>query len=132
MLLVRIDLPQSIGAERASIGEIVYQTLADMFNVALEWSKVFGKSLRWEDLGWLRSLTSLPLLLKEIQRSDDVRCARDYGSTAACAAARMWQKPWRWGPQRRGWAAHTRMHWPSVAPTAWWPNCGPYWPNWTY
>jgi len=34
MPLVRIDLPQSIGAEeRASIGEIVYQTLADVFNV---------------------------------------------------------------------------------------------------
>jgi len=34
MPLVRIDLPQSIGAEeRASIGEIVYQTLVDVFNV---------------------------------------------------------------------------------------------------
>jgi lactate 2-monooxygenase len=46
---------------------------------ALEWSKVFGTSLRWEDLGWLRSLTSLPLLLKGIQHPDDVRRARDYG-----------------------------------------------------
>ena len=34
MPLVRIDLPRSIGAEeRASIGEIVYQPLADVFNV---------------------------------------------------------------------------------------------------
>jgi phenylpyruvate tautomerase PptA (4-oxalocrotonate tautomerase family) len=34
MPLVRIDLPQSIGAEeRASIGGIVYQTLVDVFNV---------------------------------------------------------------------------------------------------
>jgi 4-oxalocrotonate tautomerase len=33
MPLVRIDLPQSIGAEeRASIGDIVYQTLVDVFN----------------------------------------------------------------------------------------------------
>jgi 4-oxalocrotonate tautomerase len=34
MPLVRIEMPQSIGAEdRASIGDIVYQTLADVFNV---------------------------------------------------------------------------------------------------
>jgi lactate 2-monooxygenase len=46
---------------------------------ALEWNKVWGNSLRWEDLGWLRSLTSLPMLLKGIQHPDDVRRARDYG-----------------------------------------------------
>ena len=46
---------------------------------ALEWAKVFGNSLRWEDLGWLRSLTKLPMLLKGIQHPDDVRKARDYG-----------------------------------------------------
>jgi lactate 2-monooxygenase len=46
---------------------------------ALEWAKVFGNSLRWEDLGWLRSLTKLPVLLKGIQHPDDVRKARDYG-----------------------------------------------------
>ena len=34
MPLVRIDLPRSIGAEeRASIGEIVYHTLVDVFKV---------------------------------------------------------------------------------------------------
>jgi isopentenyl diphosphate isomerase/L-lactate dehydrogenase-like FMN-dependent dehydrogenase len=46
---------------------------------ALEWVKVFGKGLRWVDLGWLRSLTTLPILLKGIQHPDDVRQARDYG-----------------------------------------------------
>jgi lactate 2-monooxygenase len=46
---------------------------------ALEWIKVWGNSLRWEDLDWLRSLTSLPILLKGIQHPDDVRRARDYG-----------------------------------------------------
>jgi lactate 2-monooxygenase len=45
----------------------------------LEWAKVFGNPLRWEDLRWLRSLTSLPILLKGIQHPDDVRKARDYG-----------------------------------------------------
>jgi isopentenyl diphosphate isomerase/L-lactate dehydrogenase-like FMN-dependent dehydrogenase len=46
---------------------------------ALEWIKVWGNSLRWQDLDWLRSLTSLPILLKGIQHPDDVRRARDYG-----------------------------------------------------
>ena len=45
----------------------------------LEWARVFGSPLRWEDLTWLRSLTSLPILLKGIQHPDDVRRARDYG-----------------------------------------------------
>jgi lactate 2-monooxygenase len=44
-----------------------------------EWAKVFGNPLRWEDLGWLRSLTKLPMLLKGIQHPDDVRKARDHG-----------------------------------------------------
>ena len=46
---------------------------------ALEWAKVFGLPVRWEDLGWLRSLTKLPMLLKGIQHPDDVRKARDHG-----------------------------------------------------
>jgi lactate 2-monooxygenase len=46
---------------------------------ALEWAKVFGNPLRWEDLRWLRPLTKLPMLLKGIQHPDDVRKARDYG-----------------------------------------------------
>jgi lactate 2-monooxygenase len=45
----------------------------------MEWANVFGNSLRWEDLGWLRSLTTLPMLLKGILHPDDVRRARDYG-----------------------------------------------------
>jgi lactate 2-monooxygenase len=46
---------------------------------AREWNKVWGNSLRWEDLTWLRSLTTLPILLKGIQHPDDVRRAKDYG-----------------------------------------------------
>jgi lactate 2-monooxygenase len=46
---------------------------------ALEWAKIFGNPLRWEDLNWLRPLTKLPMLLKGIQHPDDVRKARDYG-----------------------------------------------------
>ena len=51
----------------------------DIRAAAIEWFKVFANSLRWDDLGWLRSLTTLPILLKGIQHPDDVRKARDYG-----------------------------------------------------
>jgi lactate 2-monooxygenase len=44
-----------------------------------EWLKVWGNSLHWEDLDWLRPLTQLPLLLKGICHADDVRRARDHG-----------------------------------------------------
>ncbi|GGR87835.1 lactate 2-monooxygenase [Streptomyces aureoverticillatus] len=45
----------------------------------LHWASVFGKSLTWDDLTWLRSLTTLPLILKGICHPDDARRARDYG-----------------------------------------------------
>ena len=44
----------------------------------MEWANVFGNSLRG-DLGWLRSLTKLPILLKGILNPDDVHRARDHG-----------------------------------------------------
>lgn len=40
---------------------------------------IFGNPLRWEDLGWLRSLTKLPLILKGICHPDDARRAIDAG-----------------------------------------------------
>jgi lactate 2-monooxygenase len=44
------------------------------------WATIFGNQrLTWEDLGWLRSLTSLPLLLKGICAPEDVRQALDHG-----------------------------------------------------
>jgi lactate 2-monooxygenase len=51
----------------------------DPMAAALEWAKVFGNPLRWDDLSWLRPLTKLPMLLKGIQHPDDVRKARDHG-----------------------------------------------------
>lgn len=44
------------------------------------WASIFGnQSLSWADLPWLRSLTSLPLLLKGICAPDDARRAVDAG-----------------------------------------------------
>ncbi len=40
---------------------------------------VFGSPLSWDDLPWLRSLTTLPLLLKGLCHPEDVRRARDAG-----------------------------------------------------
>ncbi|WP_062346092.1 alpha-hydroxy-acid oxidizing protein [Herbidospora yilanensis] len=44
------------------------------------WARIFGNPLTWDDLPWLRSATSLPLLLKGICHPDDARRARDAGA----------------------------------------------------
>jgi lactate 2-monooxygenase len=46
----------------------------------LTWATIFGKPLTWDDLGWLRSLTDLPLVLKGICHPDDARRAVDAGA----------------------------------------------------
>lgn len=45
----------------------------------LEWARIFGNPLTWDDLGWLRSITDLPLVLKGICHPEDARRARDGG-----------------------------------------------------
>ncbi|MGO8950921.1 MAG: alpha-hydroxy acid oxidase [Ktedonobacterales bacterium] len=39
-------------------------------------------ALSWDDIAWLRSLTSLPLILKGLLRADDARVALEYGVAA--------------------------------------------------
>ncbi len=51
----------------------------DMAATVLLWSQLFGNPLTWDDLPWLRSLTTLPLLVKGICHPDDVRRAIDGG-----------------------------------------------------
>lgn len=46
------------------------------------WAATFGRVLTWADLPWLRSLTTLPLVLKGIQHPDDARRAADAGADA--------------------------------------------------
>ncbi|BBZ00493.1 alpha-hydroxy-acid oxidizing protein [Mycolicibacterium fallax] len=43
------------------------------------WASIFGRSLTWDDLVWLRELTALPLIVKGICHPDDARRAIDYG-----------------------------------------------------
>jgi isopentenyl diphosphate isomerase/L-lactate dehydrogenase-like FMN-dependent dehydrogenase len=45
----------------------------------LHWAGIFGNPLTWDDLPWLRSLTTLPLILKGLCHPDDVRRAADAG-----------------------------------------------------
>lgn len=46
------------------------------------WARLFGKVLTWDDIGWLRSLTKLPIVLKGICHPDDARRAVDAGIDA--------------------------------------------------
>ncbi len=46
------------------------------------WAATFGKVLTWDDMPWLRSLTTLPLILKGICHPDDARRAIDTGADA--------------------------------------------------
>ncbi|ANW66112.1 lactate 2-monooxygenase [Mycobacterium sp. djl-10] len=52
---------------------------ADPRSIVPYWAGVFGNPLTWDDLPWLRSLTTLPLILKGICHPDDARRAIDGG-----------------------------------------------------
>lgn len=54
----------------------------DMRAAVLEWTRIFGNPLTWQDLPWLRSITDLPVILKGILHPDDVRRAKDGGVDA--------------------------------------------------
>ena len=45
----------------------------------LNWVQLFGNPLTWDDLPWLRSITTLPLIVKGICHPDDARRAIDGG-----------------------------------------------------
>ena len=51
----------------------------DPGTAVMHWAGVFGNPLTWDDLPWLRSLTTLPLIVKGLCHPEDVRRARDGG-----------------------------------------------------
>jgi lactate 2-monooxygenase len=61
--------------------EVFQRQLGDQAPASL-WAQVFGNPLTWDDLPWLRSLTSLPLILKGICHPDDARRAAAGGADA--------------------------------------------------
>lgn len=46
------------------------------------WASTFGKVLTWADIGWFKSITRLPIVLKGICHPDDARMAVDHGVDA--------------------------------------------------
>lgn len=54
----------------------------DLRAAVATWAATFGKVLTWNDMPWLRSLSSLPLVLKGICHPDDARRAIDAGADA--------------------------------------------------
>ena len=65
----------------------------DPQGAVLRWAQVFGSPLTWDDLGWLRSLTDLPLLVKGICHPDDARRAKDGGVDGIYAPTTAAGKP---------------------------------------
>jgi lactate 2-monooxygenase len=61
---------------RARLGQ---DPARDMAAVVGLFAQLFGNPLTWDDLPWLRSLTTLPLLVKGICHPDDARRAKDGG-----------------------------------------------------
>jgi len=59
----------------ARLGDAVSDTNA----IVGHWVQIFGNAVTWDDLPWLRSITTLPLLLKGICHPDDARRAIDAG-----------------------------------------------------
>src|SRR5271170_8301505 len=51
----------------------------DLRAAVTTWATIFGNPLTWDDLPWLRSLTTLPLIVKGICHPDDARRAKDGG-----------------------------------------------------
>ena len=51
----------------------------DILAATLKWAAIFGNPLTWDDLPWLRSLTTLPLIVKGICHPDDARRAIEGG-----------------------------------------------------
>ena len=51
----------------------------DLEAAVTHWAGLVNKVITWDDLEFLRSLTSLPILLKGILHPDDARLAREHG-----------------------------------------------------
>ncbi|MFZ3573950.1 alpha-hydroxy-acid oxidizing protein [Streptomyces sp. BH097] len=66
-------------SDPAFLKRLAVSPAEDLRAAVREWTGIWANSLHWDDLPWLRSLTSLPILLKGICHPDDVRRARDFG-----------------------------------------------------
>ncbi len=77
----RFHLPPGLSVENllpAGLGDLPHN--APTSGLASYFAELLDPSLSWKDLEWLRSITSLPLLLKGVVRSDDALRAAEYGA----------------------------------------------------
>ncbi|RIA37512.1 lactate 2-monooxygenase [Hephaestia caeni] len=83
------NFPQLRGAVLANyFSDPVFRSLLarppedDPAAAVMTWAATFGRVLTWDDMAWLRSLTSLPIILKGLCHPDDARRAIDAGADA--------------------------------------------------
>ena len=72
----RFSMPAEI--RMANLRNLAVPTAQEGSSLQLQF-QLIDPSLTWEDLGWLRSLTSLPLLVKGIMTAEDAARAADVG-----------------------------------------------------
>lgn len=65
-------LPEGMGELPPSAGS----------GLAAYFAEILDPSVSWDDLGWLASVTSLPIVVKGVVRADDARRAADHGARA--------------------------------------------------
>jgi 4-hydroxymandelate oxidase len=72
-LKVKNLVPAGYGNLEKNVGES---------GLAAYFASLIDPSLSWSDVGWLRSITKLPIAIKGVVRADDARRARDAGAAA--------------------------------------------------
>jgi isopentenyl diphosphate isomerase/L-lactate dehydrogenase-like FMN-dependent dehydrogenase len=76
-----LSFPEDVGPGNFAAGANVSSVPDERRGSALAmyWNTLIHDSLSWDDVDWLRSLTSLPILLKGVLHPDDATKALDYG-----------------------------------------------------
>ncbi len=79
----RFHLPDGLAVENLlPVGYGNLDRPAADSGLAAYFASLIDPALHWDDLAWLRSLTSLPIVLKGLVRADDARRAADLGLAA--------------------------------------------------
>lgn len=79
----RFSLPEGLKVKNmmgAGYGEVA--NVPSDSGLAAYFASLIDPALCWNDLGWLRSITTLPIVVKGIVRADDALRARDHGVAA--------------------------------------------------
>jgi isopentenyl diphosphate isomerase/L-lactate dehydrogenase-like FMN-dependent dehydrogenase len=77
----RLEYPPGV-AHRNYIGEVElppFQVTAEGSALSASADVLIDPSLSWKDIDWLRSFTSLPIIVKGIMTTEDARIALDHG-----------------------------------------------------